>query len=199
MTKGKQILKMLKEGKSNEEILASVDTTKNSINWYRSKTSSVDSQVTAKKNAPKKIQEEEYNIRNFKSMPTTDWEAFSFYLYKGDEKLGFVSDDGMGGCVNYFELPEATIEELKSLNKDKNAEYFIYDLVANFQDTKKLKRVFKTKLLFITQDKKLMEQSYKKNPDLKKKLSLLLKKENAKILNDMPFEKALKTYQSFCR
>ena len=37
MSKGKQIQQMIQEGKNNDQILEKVDTTKNSINWHRSK------------------------------------------------------------------------------------------------------------------------------------------------------------------
>lgn len=142
----------------------------------------------------------DYIIKNFQSMNTDDFPAFSFNLYDGKKKLGFIIDDGNGGGINYYNLDKKAIHnmEVHAKNLGKDIESFLYDFVGTFEDTKYLKRILKTKVLFV-ENKVLRETKYKgKNtPEMINRLvgKIQVDKPDATILNTMTIPQAVELYQ----
>ncbi len=198
MTKGKQIKQMIQDGKSNEEILAEVDTTINSVRWYRSKSDKVDSQIAKVKKehnvtdfVPRSASKHPYTIKKFQTMRTTDWPAFSFDLWEGKICHGMVSDDGMGGMIHYMNLPKKVIKNLEKIYDD-DIESAIYKMVDEFENTKRLKRLLKGKVLYITNG---LCYEIKHNGKVESAIQYVKNKyRNCTILNGMDFEEAFKLY-----
>jgi len=155
-----------------------------------------------------------YGIKNFKSMPTTDWEAFNLVLTRGKREVIWVHNDGLGGCIRFdwknrgewdmFEEHVMSFPKYAEQKFERNDSY-VFDIVADYQDVKYLNRKFKKTVMYALNGnimetkwniKKNHVESIKKEYTVEKLIEKVLKEHpDAQVLNTMPMSLALQYYQ----
>lgn len=113
-----------------------------------------------------------YQVKNVKSFQGREGHGFECSLYKDGKKIGTVTDTADGGMIDFYldkgeeEILEAFCKtlpkwssELTGKKHDTDKDMFITNLVDEWEDNKKLKRLCKTKTVVLMSDNKEGEYS----------------------------------------
>ena len=111
----------------------------------------------------------DYSVKNIKSFQGMEGTGFSCSLYLDNKKIGTVTDTANGGMIDfYFD----SVEEENKLDEfcltlpqwgaeygdkryDTDKDIYVTNLVSKFEETKKVKRWCRTKIVFkLDEDKK---------------------------------------------
>lgn len=142
-----------------------------------------------------------YSVKNFKTFMGMDMTGFNFSMYKDNKKVADVTNDGGGGETEVGFLSDAVETDFNNMlkllpeyycdiskrNCKFNEEDFVNELAAQYEEDKKLKRLCKTKTLFITADCGQNECRTVKhvfNANVKKFIQNKYKKDLIEIINE---------------
>lgn len=152
-------------------------------------------------------------IKNIKHSEFASHETncFEATIYIDGKKVGYVENDGQGGSNNY--LPYSIYEQLTTYAKtlpqtefngeffDKTADCIIDDLLTNHLLAKNLKKMLGKRILFVTDDQKIMQtEIFKQSEQMAKALSdvnLAIKLKAKTILNNVDFATALQLFKQY--